>query len=63
MLGYLCIEDAKSLPEMVDIVGRFGPSGPDIARSCHCAEGSIRDARLEFKKRSKNVKRFDKPDS
>ena len=54
MLGYLCIKDAKSLPKMVDILDRFGLSGPDIARICNCAEGSIRNARLELK-RSKNA--------
>ena len=62
MLGYLCIKDAKSLPEMVDILDRFGLSGPDVARICNCAEGAIRNVRLELKRRN-NAKGSDKPDS
>jgi len=56
MLGYLCVKDLKNLPEMVEVLDRFGFSGPDIAKICNAAEGSIRNARLGIKgkKRDKN---------
>lgn len=59
MLGYLCVKDLETLPEMVDVLDRFGFSGPDIAKICNAAEGSIRNARLGMKdkKRTKNAKR------
>jgi len=58
MLGYLCIKDLETLPEMVEVLDRFGFSGPDIAKICNVAEGSVRNARsdIKSKKRSKDVK-------
>ena len=63
MLGYLCIKDLKTLSEMVEVLDRFGFSGPDIAKICNAAEGSIRNARLETKakKRNKNAQRPNQP--
>ncbi|GEM_PF-3086685 len=57
LLGYLCVKDLKTLPEMVEVLDRFGFSGPDIAKICNAAEGSIRNARLgkKGKKRAKHV--------
>lgn len=58
LLGYLCVKDLKTLPEMVEVLDRFGFSGPDIAKICNAAEGSIRNARLDTKskKRTKDAK-------
>lgn len=59
MLGYLCIKDLKTLSEMVEVLDRFGFSGPDIAKICNSTTGSIRVARFEMKnkKRNKNVQK------
>ncbi|MBI3176280.1 MAG: hypothetical protein HYZ25_21350 [Chloroflexi bacterium] len=54
MLGYLCVKDLETLPEMVEVLDRFGFSGPDIAKICNAAEGSIRNARLGLKSRKRN---------
>lgn len=51
MLGYLCIKDLKTLPEMVQVLDRFGLSGAEIAKICNAAEGSIRNARSEAKEK------------
>jgi len=58
MLGYLCVKDLETLSEMVEVLDRFGFSGPDIAKICNAAEGSIRNARLgvKSKKRTKDAK-------
>lgn len=54
MLGYLCVKDFETLPEMVEVLDRFGFSGPDIAKICNAAEGSIRNARLGIKSKKRN---------
>jgi len=53
LLGYLCVKDLQTLPEMVDILDRFGFSGPDIAKICNVAEGSVRNARSENKSKKR----------
>ena len=54
MLGYLCIKDLKTIPEMVEVLDRFGFSGPDIAKICSSTTGSIRVARFELKNKKRN---------
>lgn len=54
MLGYLCIKDLKTLPEMVKVLDRFGFSGPDIAKICNSTTGSIRVARFDLKNKKRN---------
>jgi hypothetical protein len=51
MLGYLCIKGVEGLPEKVSILDRFGLADSDISRICNSAVGSIRNARLQAKKR------------
>lgn len=62
MLGYLCIKDLKTLSEMVEVLDRFGFSGPEIAKICNVAEQSVRNARFDLKnkKRNKNVQKPNK---
>jgi L-asparaginase II len=50
MLGYLCVKGIEGLPEKVGILDRFGLSDYDIALICNAASGSIRNARLQYKK-------------
>ena len=54
MLGYLCVKDLKTIPEMVEVLDRFGFSGPDIAKICNSTTGSIRVARFELKNKKRN---------
>jgi hypothetical protein len=59
LLGYLCVKDLKTLSEMVEVLDRFGFSGPEIAKICNVAEQSVRNARFDLKnkKRNKNVQK------
>jgi hypothetical protein len=50
MLGYMCIKGVEGLPEKVNILDRFGLADSDIAKICNAAPGSIRNARVQFKK-------------
>lgn len=58
MLAYLCVKDAANLAEQVHILDRFDLNDAQIAAVCNAAVGSVRNARLERKK--KPAKQVDK---
>jgi hypothetical protein len=51
LLAYLCVKDAATLAEQVHILDRFDLSDAQIAVVCNAAIGSVRNARLERKKK------------
>jgi hypothetical protein len=57
MLGYLCIKDVDGLSSQVEILDRFGLSDKDIAAICAAAVGSVRNARVEYKRPKKGSKK------
>ena len=53
MLAYLCVKDLGSLRQKVEVLDRFGLSGPDITQICGCTEQAVWDARHDLKSKSK----------
>ena len=53
MLAYLCIKDVEDSPAQVQILDRFRLSDKEIATISGAAVGSVRNARVKYKKGSK----------
>ncbi len=53
MLGYLCVanEAEASLPRKVQVLDRFDLADAEIAAICGCSAQSVRNARLQTKKK------------
>jgi len=57
MLAFLCVEKEKSLGQKVELLDRFRLTDADIAAVCGCALQSIRNARQQYKKAAKALKK------
>jgi hypothetical protein len=54
MLRFLCIKGIDSINEKVSILDRFALANADIVSICNCVVQSVRNARRQNAKRSKN---------
>lgn len=57
MLAYLCVKDLQGLVRQVPILDRFGLSDAEIAAVCDVSMQSVRNARLEARKKGTTGKR------
>lgn len=63
MLAYLCIKDEDGLNKQVEVLDRFGLNDYQIAQVCGAVVGSVRNARVRYKKVQQSEKPKAKGDS